>query len=394
MRNVILTQGQTAICDCPNTPGMLTAPFPRETATLSEKSSLEMMSRRGPTMSSSSPQGAAALVMTSLEMLQQPRHTVTPNPPPRMMRLGSGEKALRRQTSTDPTISRQQKLLSWIKSKSAWSFKSRIGVVDGLSNLQQTMVRDFQEWKQLFCEGKNKHYVLKGEEIPNITENGFFILTTDLRTYYCDILDTQLTPNLMDVEYVDGDDANNSFIHCGFPPMPPFDKEVKQSIKDRMVLLMTRDQYREWWINKHQSPDLRNPLAINKMDADLTLYWELLQGQNSSHTGSFDDFFLFEKKLDGAIKALEEDALQGPISIARLTFLERKTSINGLLTLLEDNVGLSKVETEKETKNGGYKKRKSKKRTRKKKRGGRKSHYRKKRHRGKTKRYRRKTKRS
>ena len=43
MRNVILTQGQTAICDCPNTPGMLTAPFPRETATLSEKSSLWSM---------------------------------------------------------------------------------------------------------------------------------------------------------------------------------------------------------------------------------------------------------------------------------------------------------------------------------------------------------------
>ena len=106
-------------------------------------------------------------------------------------------------------------------------------------------------------------------------------------------MDTQLDPDKSDTGYIGKDDANNSFIHCGFPPLPPLlapspnvtMEEVKQSREDRMVLLVARDEYREWWINKHTSQVEEDGYATSNQDEDLKLYWNLLQGQNCSQTG-------------------------------------------------------------------------------------------------------------
>ena len=297
---------------------------------------------------------------------------VTMIPPP-MIRLSSGENVpvLQRQRSRDTTVSREQKLLSWIKSKSAWTSNCRIGVPDRLAGLQETMISDFKEWKLLFCsgEGPKKYIVTKNLPKQDKGEKDF-TLTKDDRTRYCEILDTQLDSNSDDytIKYIGKDDANNSFIHCGFPPLPPLlppspdvTKEVKQSREDRMVLLVARDEYREWWINKHTSQVVEDGYTISKQDENLNLYWDLLQGQTCSHTGSFNDFFLLEKKVETAIELLINTPSK-EITVDLLAKLERQTSISGLIAILGDNEeGESKEGGEsKESKEGGYRKRKSK----------------------------------
>jgi len=310
--------------------------------------------------------------------------------PPPMIRLSSGENVpvLQRQHSKDTNVSREQKLLSWIKSKSAWTSNCRMDASKRLRELQQTMIDEFKEWKLLFCEGVGPKEYIVTKKLPKQDkgENDFTLTSAD-RKRYCEILDTQLDSKSVgyDIEYTGKDDANNSFIHCGFPPLPPLlspnpevTTEVKQSREERMVLLVARDEYREWWINKHTYQVEGDGYPTSNQDKKLELYWDLLQGQTCSHTGSFDDFFLLEEKVDTAIKLLEDNPSK-EITIEMLTTLERQTSIGGLIAILGDN---GEGGESKESKEGGYRKRKSKKRTRKKK-GGRKT--RRKRHRRKTK---------
>ena len=369
--NTIMYNGDTAVCDCrPQSPP---SAIPINSAA-----------------------GLATMIPTPPPMIQTP---------PPMIRLSSGENVpvLQRQRSRDTTVSREQKLLSWIKSKSAWTSNCRIGASDRLTGLQETMISDFKEWKLLFCQGVGPKEYIVTKNLPKQDKGEKdFTLTSGDRQKYCKILDTQLDSKSdgYTIKYKDKDDANNSFIHCGFPPLPPLlvpspnvTMEVKQSREDRMVLLVARDEYREWWINKHTSQVEEDGYATSKQDENLKLYWDLLQGQTCSHTGSFNDFFLLEEKVDTAIKLLI-DIPPKEITVGLLARLERQTSISGLIAILGDNEeGESKEGGE--SKKGGYRKRKSKKRTRKKK-GGRKS--RRKRRRRKTKkrktnRKRRKTKR-
>lgn len=383
--NTIMYNGDTAVCDCgPQSPP--------------------------PAIPINSAAGLATMIPTPPPMIQTP---------PPMIRLSSGENVpvLQRQRSRDTTVSREQKLLSWIKSKSAWTSNCRIGASDRLAGLQETMISDFKEWKLLFCEGAGPKEYIVTKNLPKQDKGEKdFTLTSDDRQKYCRILDTQLDPDKSDTGYIGKDDANNSFIHCGFPPLPPLlvlspnvtMEEVKQSREDRMVLLVARDEYREWWINKHTYQVEEDGYETSNQDTKLKLYWDLLQGQTCSHTGSFNEFFLLEEKVDTAIKLLGDNPSK-EITIEMLTILERQTSINDLIAILGDNGegeakegGESKESKEgdeskesKKTKKGGYRKRKSKKRTRKKK-GGRKT--RRKRRRRKTKkrktnRKRRKTKR-
>ena len=304
----------------------------------------------------------------------------TPPPTIQTLRVSSPENVpvLQRQDSTNSDISREQKLLSWIKSKSAWTSNCRIGASDRLAGLQETMISDFKEWKLLFCEGAGPKEYIVTKNLPKQDKGEKdFTLTSDDRQKYCKILDTQLDPDKSDTGYIGKDDANNSFIHCGFPPLPPLlapsrnvtMEEVKQSREDRMVLLVARDEYREWWINKHTSQVGEDGYATSNQDTKLKLYWDLLQGQTCSHTGSFNDFFLLEKKVETAIKLLIETPPK-EITVGLLAKLERQTSISGLIAILGDNEeGESKEGGEsKKSKEGGYRKRKSKKRTRKKKR--------------------------
>ena len=362
--NTIMYNGDTAVCDCgPQSPP--------------------------PAIPINSAAGLATMIPTPPPMIQT-------SPP--MIRLSSGENVpvLQRQRSRDTTVSREQKLLSWIKSKSAWTSNCRIGASDRLTGLQETMISDFKEWKLLFCEGEGPKEYIVTKNLPKQDKGEKdFTLTSDDRQKYCKILDTQLDPDKSDTGYIGKDDANNSFIHCGFPPLPPLrvpspnvTMEVKQSREDRMVLLVARDEYREWWINKHTSQVVEDGYATSKQDENLKLYWDLLQGQTCSHTGSFNDFFLLEKKVETAIKLLGDNPSK-EITIEMLTILERQTSINDLIAILGDN-GEGEAKEGGESKEGGRRKRKSKKRTRKKK-GGRKS--RRKRLKRKTKKRKRKTKR-
>ena len=370
--NIRIYDGQTVLCDC----------GPNQTP---------------PAIPINSAAGLAMGSTTPPPMIQTP---------PTMVRLSSGHDVpvLKRQSSSDSIATREQKLLSWIKSKSAWTSNCRIGASDRLAGLQETMISDFKEWKLLFSEGGEPKEYIVTKKLPNFHGGDDFTLTSDHRQKYCKILDTQLDPDKSDTGYIGKDDANNSFIHCGFPPLPPLlapspnvtMEEVKQSREDRMVLLVARDEYREWWINKHTSQVEEDGYATSNQDEDLKLYWNLLQGQNCSHTGSFDDFFLLEKKVETAIKLLGDNPSK-EITIEMLTTLERQTSISGLIAILINNEDKDNVdeankdedtadEANSETKRGGRRKRKSKKRTRKK-RGGRKSHRR------KTKRRKRKTRR-
>ena len=376
--NTIMYNGDTAVCDCgPQSPP--------------------------PAIPINSAAGLATMIPT-------PPHMIQTSPP--MIRLSSGENVpvLQRQRSRDTTVSREQKLLSWIKSKSAWTSNCRIGASDRLAGLQETMISDFKEWKLLFCEGAGPKEYIVTKKLPKQDkgENDFTLTSAD-RKRYCEILDTQLDSKSVgyDIEYTGKDDANNSFIHCGFPPLPPLlspnpevTTEVKQSREERMVLLVARDEYREWWINKHTYQVEEDGYETSNQDTKLKLYWDLLQGQTCSHTGSFNDFFLLEEKVDTAIKLLGDNSSK-EITIEMLTILERQTSINDLIAILGDNgegetkEGGESKEGDKskkgdESKKGGYRKRKSKKRTRKKK-GGRKS--RRKRLKRKTKKRKRKTKR-
>ena len=382
--NIRIYDGQTVVCDC----------GPNQTP---------------PAIPINSAAGLAMGSTTPPPMIQTP---------PTMVRLSSGHDVpvLKRQSSSDSIATREQKLLSWIKSKSAWASKCRIGAHDKLRKLQETMISDFKEWKLLFSEGGEPKEYIVTKKLPNFHGGDDFTLTSDHRQKYCKILDTQLLLSKSDdytIEYTGKDDANNSFIHCGFPPLPPLlapnpnvtMEEVKQSREDRMVLLVARDEYREWWINKHTSQVEEDGYATSNQDEDLKLYWNLLQGQNCSHTGSFDDFFLLERGVENAIKLLEGQPSH-QLTTAMLTELERQTSISGLIAILINNEDKDNVdeankdedtadEANSETKRGGRRKRKSKKRTRKK-RGGRKSRRKRggrKSHRRKTKRRKRKTRR-
>ena len=378
----ILNDGQTAVCRCPTS---------RYRTDLGSMTS--MMNRPLGRGSAAALAAGKDLKPTSMEMLTLPR---PPASPPGMMVPSSGRTALSRQYSTDPNIDEKDKILAWIQSKSAYGSKHTVG---GSAELEQQMRTDFKEWMGKFCTGDGK-FVLEKEKLINFTEEGkdTFVLTQTQREEYCKILNEQLGH---DKRETDGTEHSQSpFMYCGFPPFPPLfpkgetssgeqkrghtaipDTSRKQPAQKeqekRYVLIRARDAYREWWINKYTTTEGEGINQTEGMTATLKEYWDLLAQQHIGQN-TFDDFFLFEDKIDKAIKVLKR---QSTVTLKDLVKLERKTSVDSLLTLLE------KLDKKKQ---GGYKKRKSKKRARNK-RGGRKS--RRKRLRRKTKKRKRKTKR-
>ena len=377
---IILNDGQTAVCRCPTS---------RDRTDLGSMTS--MMSR---------PLGAAALAAgkpTSMEMLTLPP---LPASSQGMMVPSSGRAALRRQHSTDLKIDKKKKILAWIQSKSAYGGKHTVG---GAAKLEKQMRTDFNEWMVEFCAGGGE-FVLKKDKLLNFTEKGkeTFVLTPTQRLEYCEILKEQLDPQKQKID--ESEHSKSPFMYCGFPPFPPLfpkgetssgeqksghlatpgtspKQPTQKEQEKRYVLIRARDAYREWWINKYTIREGEGINQTERMTATLKEYWDLL-AQQSAGQNTFDDFFLFEEKVDDAIGELQKKA---NVNLEDLVKLERQTSVDSLLTLLTE------LEEEKEKKKqGGYKKRKSKKRARNK-RGGRKS--RRKRLKRKTKKRKRKTKR-
>lgn len=383
----ILKNGDTAVCRCPPN---------RDSTNLG--SMTPMMSRPLGRRSAAALAAGKDIKPTSMEMLTLPRRPVVPQV---MMRLSSGRSALKRQYSDDPNIDKKKKILAWIQSKSAYGSKHNVG---GAAELKQQMRRDFSEWMRKFCSGDGK-FVLINKKLLNFTDQDkeTFFLTRPDRIKYCEILNVQLDP---DKRKTDGTEHSQSpFMYCGFPPFPPLFPEGETSAGEqksghsaipgrvpkhpeaeeqekRYVLIRARDAYREWWIDKYTT--IKHEGEINEkteMQDILKEYWSLL-AQQPAGKNTFDDFFLFEDKIDEAIKELQK---KDNVNLEDLVKLERQTSVNSLLTLLTEL-----EEEEGKKKQGGYKKRKSKKRARNK-RGGRKS--RRKRLKRKTKKRKRKTKR-
>lgn len=407
---IILNDGQTAVCRCPTSrdrtdPPTMTSMIPQGAASLAAgknlSTSMEMLSLPRRPVALVMPQGAASLAAdkkrpTSMEMLSLARRPVAPG----MMRLSSGRTALRRQNSTDPNIDKKEKILAWIQSKSAYGGKHTVG---GAAKLEEQMRTDFKEWMIEFCTGDGE-FVLEKDRLLNFTEKGkeTFVLNQTQRQEYCEILKEQLDPNRRKID--DTEHSKSPFMYCGFPPFPPlFPKEetssgeqksghaavpgtsrkqpTQKEQEKRYVLIRARDEYREWWIDKYTTTVGEGINQVERIEKTLKEYWDLL-AQQPAGNNTFNDFFLFEEKIDKAIKVLKR---QSNVNLDDLVKLERKTSVDSLIKLLTET-----EEEEGKKKQGGYKKRKSKKRARNK-RGGRKS--RRKRLKRKTKKRKRKTKR-
>ena len=377
---IILNDGQTAVCRCPTS---------RERTNLGSMTSMMSPSGRGSAAALAAGKNMHLMRPTSMEMLTLDYgSSVAPRD---MMRLSSGRTALRRQTSAGPTIDEKDKILAWIQSKSAYGSKHTVG---GAAELEQQMKTDFMEWRDKFCSGDGK-FILEKEKLIKFTDDrDTFVLTPADRRMYCEILNEQLDPDKRETD--ETEHSQSPFMYCGFPPFPPLFPKGKTSSGEqksgqkrkpaaeeqekRYVLIRARDAYREWWIDKYTT--IKHKGEINEkteMQDTLKEYWDLLAQQRVGQN-TFDDFFLFEDKIDKAIQVLKG---QPAVTLKDLVKLERKTSVDSLLTLLKK---LDKKKGKK--KQGGYKKRKSKKRARNK-RGGRKS--RRKRLRRKTKKRKRKT---
>merc|ERR1711935_1107211 len=104
-------------------------------------------------------------------------------------------------------------------------------------------------------------------------------------------------------------------MYCGFPQFPPLFTEEEKPIsgqrkkpteekqEERLVLICARDAYRAWWIDKYTTKDA-GIYETPGMKPELREYWDLLAEQNAENP-TFDEFFLFEAKIDRAIKTLK-----------------------------------------------------------------------------------------